>query len=85
MALYIVVTQYKKDDFKVYPIKGEGSPLFVGILSLQKTDKGMRPLRIRIVREKEDEYLPVSSFVELLKASTAILVSGYGPRHGGRF
>ena len=79
MALYIVVSQYKKDDFKIYPIKGEGSPLFVGILSLQKTDKGMRPLRIRIVREKEDEYLPVSSFVELLKASSAIMVSAMDP------
>ena len=75
MALYIVVTPYKKDDFKVYPIKEEGVPLFVGVLSLQETDKGMRPLRVRVVREKDDEYLPVSSFVDLLKASSAILVS----------
>jgi helicase len=79
MSLIIVVTPYKKDDFKVYPIRDEGGPLFVGVLSLQKTDKGMRPLRIRIVRDKEDEYLPVSSFVDLLKASSAILAASMDP------
>lgn len=79
MSLYIVVTPYKKDDFKVYPIRDGGDPLFVGVLSLQKTDKGMRPLRIRIVREKEDEYLPVSSFVDLLKASSAIMAASMDP------
>src|SRR5512146_940779 len=79
MSLIIVVTPYKKDDFKVYPIRDEGSPLFVGVLSLQRTDKGMRPLRIRVVREKEDEYLPVSSFVDLLKASSAIMAASMDP------
>jgi len=79
MSLFIVITPYKKDDFKVYPIRDGGNPLFVGVLSLQKTDKGMRPLRIRIVREKEDEYLPVASFVDLLKASSAILAASMDP------
>jgi len=79
MSLLVVVTPYKKDEFKVYPIRDGGSPLFVGVLSLQKTDKGMRPLRVRIVREKEDEYLPVSSFVDLLKASSAIMAASMDP------
>ncbi|WP_174589826.1 DUF5814 domain-containing protein [Methanocella conradii] len=76
MSLYIVATPYRKDDFKVYPIRDEGAPLFVGVLSLQRTDKGVRPLRVRVVREKEDEYLPVSSFIDLLKAASAIMTSG---------
>ncbi|BAI60136.1 putative ATP-dependent helicase [Methanocella paludicola SANAE] len=79
MSLIIVVTPYKRDDFKVYPIRDEGSPLFVGVLSLQRTDKGMRPLRIRVVREKEDEYLPVPSFVDLLKAASAIMAASMDP------
>lgn len=79
MSLYVVFMPHKKDDFKVYPVREEGAPLFVGVLSLQKTDKGIRPLRVRIVREKEDEYLPVSSFVDLLKASSAVLVTAMEP------
>jgi helicase len=79
MSLYIVITPYKKDDFKVYPIRDGGAPLFVGVLSLHRTDKGMRPLRVRVVREKEDEYLPVSSLVDLLKASSAIMAASMEP------
>ncbi|MCD1294721.1 ATP-dependent DNA helicase [Methanocella sp. CWC-04] len=76
MALYIVVTPYKKDEYKLYPLKAEGTPLFTGVLTLQKTSKGMRPLKVRIVKNKEDEYLPIPTFVELIKASDEILTSG---------
>jgi helicase len=79
MSLYVIVAPHRKDDFKVYPVREEGAPLFVGVLSLQRTDKGMRPLRVRIVREKDDEYLPVPSFVDLLKASSAILTTTMEP------
>lgn len=79
MSLYVVIAPYKKDDFKVYPLREEGSPLFVGVLSLQNTGSGMRPLRVRIIREKEDEYLPVPSFVDLLKASSAIMTTATEP------
>mgnify|MGYP005836919309 CR=1 FL=1 len=74
MGLYIVVTQYK-NDFKVYPIKAEGTPLFTAVLTLQETSKGMRPLKIRVMKEKEDEYLPIPTFIDLLKAADAILVT----------
>jgi helicase len=79
MSLYVIVAPYGRDDFKVYPVREEGAPLFVGVLSLQRTDKGMRPLRMRIVREKGDEYLPVSSLVDLLRASSAIMTTTMGP------
>lgn len=79
MSLYIVVTPYKKDEFKVYPIREGGEPLFVGVLTLQETGRGMRPLRVRVVRDREDEYLPASSFLDLLKAATAIMAVPMDP------
>lgn len=85
MALYIVVTQYKKDDFKVYPIKAEGTPLFTGVLTLQKTPKGMRPLRVRIVKDREDEYLPIPTFIDLLKAADGILTTRLEPLKESEF
>ena len=75
MALYIVASQYKKDEFKVYAIKAEGLPLMVTVLSLQETPRGLRPLRVRVVREKEDEYLPVPKFVDMLKAADGIFTT----------
>jgi len=79
MSLYIVIAPHKKDDFKVYPVREEGAPLFVGVLSIQRTDKGIRPLRVRVIKEKGDEYLPVSSFVDLLKAASAIMTTAMEP------
>ena len=85
MSLYIVVTPYRKDELKVYPVRDEGLPLFVGVLSLQRTDKGIRPLRVRVAKEKGDEYLPVSSFIDLLKAASAIMTSGMEPAQEAAF
>lgn len=73
MSLYVVFTHYKKDEYKVYPLKEDGSTLLVGVLTLQKTSKGMRPLKMRVVKEKGDEYLPLPTFVDLLKAADGIL------------
>ena len=75
MALYIVASQYKRDEFKIYAIKAEGIPLLVAVLTLQEKDKGLRPLRVRVVKEKEDEYLPVPKFVDLLKAADGIFAT----------
>jgi helicase len=79
MSLYLVFAPHKKDDFKVYPLREEGSPLFVGVLSLQGTGSGMRPLRVRVIREKGEEYLPVPSFIDLLKAASAIMTTAMEP------
>ncbi|HTX44581.1 MAG TPA: DUF5814 domain-containing protein [Methanocella sp.] len=79
MSLYVIIAPHRRDDFKVYPVREEGAPLFVGVLSLQRTDKGMRPLRVRIIKEKGDEYLPVPSFVDLLKAASAIMATAMDP------
>ncbi len=75
MSLYVIIAPHRRDDFKIYPVRDEGAPLFVGVLSLHRTDKGMRPLRVRVIKEKGDEYLPVSSFVGLLKAASAIMTT----------
>jgi helicase len=75
MALYIVFTPYKKDEYRVYPLKGEGRPVFNGILTVQDTSRGVRPLKVRVVKEKGDEFLPVPTFVELLKAADCIFAA----------
>jgi helicase len=75
MALFVVFTPNKKDEYRVYPVKGEGKPVFVGILTVQQTSKGVRPLKVRVLKEKEDEYLPVSTFVELLKAADCVFAA----------
>jgi helicase len=85
MALYIVASQYKRDEFRVHAMKAEGIPLLVAVLTLQETDKGLRPLRVRVVKEKEDEYLPVSKFVDLLKAADGIFATRMDPYAEGRF
>lgn len=75
MALYVVFTPHKKDEYRVYPLKGEGKPVFIGVLTVQDTSKGVRPLKVRVLREKADEYLPASTFIELLKASDCIFAA----------
>ena len=76
MALYVVFTPYKKDEYRVYPVKGEGEPVFSGVLTVQQTARGVRPLRVRVIKEKGDEYLPVPTFVELLKAADCLFAAG---------
>ena len=77
MPLYIVFTPQKKDEYRVYPIKGEGKPVFVGVLTVQQTSRGVRPLKVRAIKEKAggDEYLPVPTFLELLKAVDCLFVA----------
>ncbi len=75
MALYVVFTPYKKDEYRVHPIKGDGKPVFVGVLTVQETSRGVRPLKVRVVKEKGDEYLPVPTFIELLKAADCIFAA----------
>ncbi len=75
MALYIVFTPHKKDEYRVYPLKGDGKPVFVGVLTVQDTSKGVRPLKVRVEKEKADEYLPVPTFTELLKAADCIFAA----------
>ena len=75
MALYIVFTPHKKDEYRVHALKGEGKPVFVGVLTVQDTSRGVRPLKIRVVKEKGDEYLPVPTFIELIKAADCIFAA----------
>jgi helicase len=76
MALYIVIAPYKKDEYKVYAIKEEGKPVFTGVLSLQKTGRGVRPLKVRVVKDRGEEFLPLPTFVDLIKASEEVLTTG---------
>jgi len=75
MALYVVFTPYKKDEYRVHALKGEGKPVFVGVLTVQDTSRGVRPLKVRVVKEKGDEYLPVPTFIELIKAADCIFAA----------
>ena len=75
MALYVVFVPYRKDEYRVYPVKGEGKPVFSGVLTVQETSRGTRPLKVRVIKEKGDEYLPVSTFMELLKAADCIFTT----------
>ncbi len=76
MPLYVVFVHYRKDEFRVYPVKGEGQPVFSGVLTVQQTSRGTRPLKIRVIKEKGgEEYLPVSTFTELLKAADCVFTA----------
>jgi helicase len=75
MTLYVVFTPYRKDEYRVHALKGEDKPVFVGVLTVQDTSRGVRPLKVRVVKEKGDEYLPVPTFVELLKAADCIFAA----------
>ncbi|HEY3274651.1 MAG TPA: ATP-dependent DNA helicase, partial [Methanocella sp.] len=75
MALYVVFTPHKKDEYRVHALKGEGKPVFIGVLTVQDTSRGVRPLKVRVVKEKSDEYLPVPTFVELIKAADCIFAA----------
>lgn len=75
MALYVVFVPYRKDEYRAYAVKGEGKPVFSGILTVQATSRGTRPLKVRVVKDKGEEYLPVSTFTELLKAADCLFVA----------
>ncbi|HMK47496.1 MAG TPA: DUF5814 domain-containing protein [Methanocella sp.] len=75
MAICVVFVPYRKDEYRVYPVKGEGVPVFSGVLTIQGTSRGIRPLKLRVIKEKADEYLPVSTFMDLLKAADCIFIA----------
>lgn len=76
MALFVVFVPYRKDEYRVYPVKGEGKPVFSGVLTVQETSRGTRPLKVRVIKDRGgEEYLPVSTFTDLLKAADCIFTS----------
>jgi helicase len=79
MALYVVFIPYRKDEYKVYPVKGEGVPVFAAVLTVQQTSRGTRPQKVRVIKEKGEEYLPVPTFVDLLKAADCLFVARMDP------
>ena len=83
MAFYVVFTPNKKDEYRVYPVKGEGKPVFVGVLTVQQTSRG-DPAAEGPRREREGGRVPAGAHLRRAPESRGLHLRGQdGRRRGG--